>query len=148
MTNEMTEQEWMALGRRAVACKGWRWMAGMLCSGEHYDLLTYEDSTTPRSTDEKIRLQRTKHGHAYISDDCGWVPGDESWPDLRDPATLGCVLALVREAWGQPGLYALRIGGELWTVSHDRWKHKPYIVGERTAITEAEALVTALEQAP
>jgi hypothetical protein len=29
-------------------------------------------------------------------------------PDLTDPATLGCVLALVRDAWGWPHAYAER----------------------------------------
>jgi hypothetical protein len=47
------------LGRRAVACKHWRWMDGMVTFG-------------------------------FVGEDV---------PDLSDPATLGCLLALVREAW-------------------------------------------------
>jgi hypothetical protein len=27
--------------------------------------------------------------------------------DVNDPATIGCLLALVRQAWGDPGIYAV-----------------------------------------
>ena len=32
-------------------------------------------------------------------------PYPDPLPDLQDPATLGCLLALVREAWGDPAIY-------------------------------------------
>jgi hypothetical protein len=66
--------------------------------------------------------------------------GPYSLPDLTDPATLGCLLALVREA------YRLR----LWLASSrdgDRW----YVDAASGTLahgkTEGEALVTALEAA-
>jgi hypothetical protein len=69
------------LGRRAVACKRWRWMEGMLAG------------TT--------RIVDVKDG-PYVFDseyeDCAGLP-HKAVPDLSDPATLGCLLALVREAW-------------------------------------------------
>jgi len=96
-----------------------------------------------------------------------WTP-DLMWrwnrtidrPDLRDPATLGCVLALVREAYGDPALY-VRLsdttrqsdGVRAWEVlgwldpqrSPDRcagsWRGWGYA-------SEAEGLVAALEAAP
>jgi hypothetical protein len=57
-------------------------------------------------------------------------------PDLTDPAMLGCLLALVREAWG-----AEKEACE-WSHVHDQWS----FLGE-TGDTEAEALVAALEAA-
>lgn len=69
-------------------------------------------------------------------------------PDLTDPATLGCVLALVREAWGRPDLYMRRI----WRNDLLAWQ--PDCVGIPDGLlfvygaTEAEALVLALEAAP
>ena len=69
----------------------------------------------------------------------------ELLPDLSDPATVGCLLALVREAWGDPclhvGLLPARWG--VWT-SQNMPLHE--CVGK--ALTEAEALVAALEAAP
>jgi hypothetical protein len=62
-------------------------------------------------------------------------------PDLQDPATLGCLLALVREAWGDSKTCARP------DLEDDVW----YVVtrsGLAFAASEAEALVAALESAP
>jgi hypothetical protein len=74
-------------------------------------------------------------------------------PDWDDPATLGCLLALVREAAQEPGLhvrcmlpYAPDMSGRtpppwvLYSGRGARW-------GDRHE-TEAAALVAALEAAP
>jgi len=110
MTDEM-----IALARRAVACKGWRWLPGMkLTTG-----LRITESLVPFTFSVDL-------------------------PDLTDPATLGCLLALVREAWGDPALYVMRAGGdEALGVWHARWG-----TSSRRGATEAEALVVALESAP
>ena len=68
----------------------------------------------------------------------------ERLPDLTDPATLGCLLALVREAWSQPSATTL--------AHHGRWYvvHADVDASSRLAAwpTEAEALIAALEAAP
>jgi len=69
---------------------------------------------------------------------------DGSIPDLTDPATLGCLLALVREAWGQ-GVYLLPDGG--WYVKGARLQDGSTIGLGICATSEAEALVAALEAA-
>jgi hypothetical protein len=63
-------------------------------------------------------------------------------PDLDDPATLGCLLALVREARGDQTL-ASRFDDEYgwWVVDGNRWAD----CGRGDS--EAEALVAALEAA-
>lgn len=110
------------LGRRAVACKHWRWMEGMLAG------------TT--------RIVDVKDG-PYVFDseyeDCAGLP-HKAVPDLSDPATLGCLLALVREAWANDNMHA-RPEGDRWRV----WSDEPgaFVFG-----SEAEALVAALEAAP
>jgi hypothetical protein len=68
-------------------------------------------------------------------------------PDLTDPATLGCLLALVREAWGMPtGITVTYSSDEgLWGVSWSGATHGGWCGRGKT---EAEALVAALEDAP
>lgn len=113
--------EMLDLARRAVVCEGWRWMPGMraLCD---------DGWPVPYRLDD---------GHDDWPHDIGL-----RLPDLTDPATLGCVLALVRDAWGDPTLspcWQDETGG--WDVVGNRWN----IIAGST--TEAEALVAALEAA-
>jgi len=65
-------------------------------------------------------------------------------PDLTDSATRGCLLALVREAWGQDDLAACRFDGR-WCaeVTPQEGQHHAFY-----GSSEAEALVGALESAP
>ena len=122
-----------ALARRAVACKGWRWMPGM-----------------------RLVIRASE----YAAPTCYRLIGDSpsasvlsSGPvaDLSDPATLGCLLALVREAWGWPNAFLCHdeIG---WCVPSGEVGCCVELQdeagdGERYA-TEEEALVAALEGAP
>ena len=118
------------LARRAVACPGWRWMPGMLW------LLIDEDGAC-------YNCDRVTQENLVLSD---------ALPDLTDPATLGCLLALVREAWGVGSLVYRPWNGAIraWrvvTFSHDEdWMTVARLLGE--GATEAEALVAALEAAP
>ena len=113
----MNDEQWQELGRRAVACKAWRWMPGML------DGILYSGACSEEMSKDEARAL--------------------TWPDLRDPATVGCLLALVREAWDRPAIYVFEDHGK-WTASSGnlppRWA--------AFLDTEAEALVAALEAAP
>jgi hypothetical protein len=121
MTDEM-----IALARRAVACKGWRCMPGML----RQDGCRYTGmgmwANGARLTEEDVE-----------------VDAPDQWPDLTDPATLGCLLALVREAWGDPAIYASTENDGTWGV----FNTGDGIVTHKHD-SEAEALVAALEGAP
>lgn len=133
------------LARRAVACKGWRWMPGMLFVNEN---------------GTRIRFVVELGTHAI-----GMVQGGghPSWrellplagvlPDLTDPATLGCLLALVREAWR-----CAMITSPDYDYDEEEARQGETVIGWRAVETvrwmtvgegdtEAEALVAALEAA-
>jgi hypothetical protein len=126
----MTEEQ-IALAKRAVACKGWRWMPGML---------TVENFRCIWSDAWQIELASYaayNHRRSHLKSEL---------PSLTDPATLGCLLALVREHHKEPRL-AVVPTGKGWSVSRV-WLRCPHdrVAGVHTL--EAEALVAALEAAP
>lgn len=80
----------IALARRVVACPGWRWMPGMLALHRHYPDGLRVEAVAPDG-----RLVAGAHSVAVA----------DAWPDLADPATIGCLEALVRRR--QPRVAAL-----------------------------------------
>lgn len=117
MTDEM-----IALARRALACKGWRWMSGMFYA-------------RPNGS----------HGYArdrvYMLVTYRW---NDQLPILDDHCTIGCLRALVREAMSADTLYT-RPTKTGWTVMLGSGKGQGKV---SDGATEAEALVVALEAAP
>jgi len=127
MTDNMIE-----LAKRALACKGWRWSSGMLWLVKRAAPL--EDYA----------------GRAVL----GYTRPHEALPVLTDPATVGCLLALVRFAYSDPWFYVRPsdtyrpdgvLGWECFGYLPGRdggsWRGSGYA-------SEVEALVAALEAAP
>ena len=111
----MTDDEALALAVRLVACKHFRPMPGM----------------------------RDLQGRTWTPDLIWRWNRTIDRPDLRDPATLGCLLALVREAHACDFLHlSYRLADD--TIRFACFHHGPMPWVE----SEAEALVAALEAAP
>lgn len=145
------------LGRRAVACKHWRWMPGMLATdpGGNRHRVVWHDAGKKYA---ETVLEDYDNAHVDSS-----VPVDGVIPFLSDPATLGCLLHLVREAWPDEWhgfMVPIFDGFSHWRVGClqlERLPGTPQVivpVNQETmkplawAYSEAEALVAALEAAP
>lgn len=119
----MTREEAEEFGRRALAA-GFEWSDGGACTC----CVGRHSRTTPR----------------WKRPPCP--------PDFRDAATLGILVAQVRERYGDPGLHVTcGLDGDgreewvVWAVVDDYTGARDGIVAEPT---ELEALVAALEAAP
>jgi len=79
----------------------------------------------------------------------GWTTYPGAEPDLGDPATVGCLLAVVREAWQDHGLATVgryQHAGRRWTlVTGHRHGSTLRAVAAVEHETEADALIAALE---
>jgi hypothetical protein len=121
-----------ALGTRAVACRHWRWMAGMLGLSTH-------------SSSRSIWIRIVDPPQDDTS---------ECWPDFSDPATIGCLLYLVREVGKTADVSAIRSafkdGSVVWSIPVETSLALKMGLedGFVKGATEAEALVAALEALP
>lgn len=136
------------LARRALACKNWRWMPGMLAwrlthRKEWIQVRFVEGLDVHAELADPKVIERTPSktllvasGHTVVD---GWTKVDELLPDFSDPATLGCLLVLVRELRGK----------ETWVQYEDEWNC--WLVEDDTVYSysgksEAETLLIALEK--
>lgn len=132
------DESTIKLARRAVACKAWRWMPGM----------RYREKWP--TEDEAIWGRWSSEDE----DDTGYtvckttkVEADGvHLPDLTDPATIGCLLKMVREAHRDP---QINTHADLVdSLNQFSWQVCSYDCDYTGwCDTEAEALVCALEAA-
>lgn len=123
--------EQIALARRLVTCPHFHWMPGIKAWKNGYGSWLSIDS----------------NGSLYLpSGPAAWKI--ECLPDLTDPATLGCLLSLVRKAYNDEVTCLVSIdygpGGVRWVC---RLTLDGRNCTEMHWTTEAEALVATLEAA-
>ena len=144
--------ETLARASEAVADKRWRWAQRMLALDKYRQSWTVvavdSGGDEPRLLVHDPEPSFSRYGADASSgafvyhETCDWRLASELLPDLDDAATLGCLLALVREAWGRD-VFVEHHGDGLWRVHQ---AHREYVIG--VGRTEAAALVAALRGAP
>jgi hypothetical protein len=111
--------------RAAVQSQHWHWMPGMLCMRI--------DKGAGLGEDDYVARARFVEPSRTVTDGV--------FPDLDDPATLGCLLALVRERWRDNTAAQMRLAWGWQVVGGVPGYSIEY--GQPMA-TEAEALCAAL----
>jgi len=120
----MSEHKLLELGVRITRCQSWRWHPGML-------------AINPLGGFSRI-----------------FYAGDEEkakelgcFPDLRDSATIGCLITLVREAW--MNRVVIMIGNDWWDIEADSDNENYHFYSNHELSSSfAESLILALEAAP
>ena len=161
--------EFVLLAQRVVSCSKWRWMPGMLAQRTIHSSIQERGrpQTVPVRFTEGLQFGgRTGAGEPIeLADPCvveltpsgeclvasahasvdGWHRVANLLPDLTDPATLGCLLVLVREAWND---YTITTQFHPSAGASDRNRWRVWQPGNPIAygVSEPEALVSALEQ--
>jgi len=100
------------LGRRVVMCAGFRWLPGMRTMSGIRVSWCDAIGTNGGIQDGDCRVRPKQRVITSIEVD--WQheqDGGSGLPDLSDPATNGCMLALVREAWGSDARVTLYSDG-------------------------------------
>jgi hypothetical protein len=115
--SEKTAEDW---GRVAVSLPGWRWMPGML------QWRTGPWMGSRRSVDSDT-------GHEAR------VMGGDTWPDPDDPATAGCMLALLGPLGAIMDGLSLAGRMDVWSRLMHALMHNPKGLG-RACIAAAAAL--------
>lgn len=149
------------LARRAVACRHFQWIEGMQAFVTKGSIVSNpidpnskfrvacvaimildihpDDLPEKRNKGNKRKQEVLMTNYCPIHNKIAFP--NCCYPDLIDPATIGCLLTVVREAWGKLELYCAAAGEGKWVVKVSEDKRF-------TGDSEAEALVAALEAAP
>jgi len=144
----LTLDQRIELGQQLMACRDARWMPGMLALqvkaprflGETY---AHDRIGTRFRVVDVLEVCVCGYNATFNTNSPYFVP------DLNDPATRGCALELVRDAWKDPAMFLqplMEYGGSYWLMWHiDETLHaQAGKLPRATGSSEAETLVAAM----
>ena len=130
----------MSPEQRAIACRRWRWLPGML-DADGFRVIRHGWSYDTKAPHD---------GRTHLCNALPWDITPPTLPDFRDAPTVGGLLSLAREAWSDPTISTFYdcSQGHVWIVytQDDRLSDSGTV--SHRGKCEAEALVMALEAAP
>ena len=136
------------LARRVVSSERFRWMPGMLAVriyNERKILTRLVEKDCEVMIAEPSLTGNLESGHIDLY---SWNNKKDLYLDLEDPATIGCLVHLIRLAWKAPiDIHESRGAGNLWGISIVNQPLEddcPYFTG----YSQQEILVKAFEAAP
>lgn len=140
---DLDEEDATALATRARACVSWLWMPGMLL----WPAELLSPPIKPHRLDRRDLTVGTWFGQGEREGDRlrGFFLRkrlDQGRPILEDPATLGCLEALVRRVWGD---VVITRGPDRWSVASEAAGE---VWDEGSTSCYQEALICALEASP
>jgi hypothetical protein len=128
------------LSRKAVACKHWQWMTGMVVKrGPCLGVIT--DGGKDWIVAEFFGPTKDGGGHydGEVTEDI--------LPMLEEPSTMGCVVHLVRKAWKDADFAIYKPGGTWTGLIHVKGENYLFSL-KPDGYSEAETLIYILENAP
>lgn len=154
----MSEVEMLGAALRAVRCEGWQWMPGMLAWHPYtgcVHVLCDDDGDGWHGRYVAPGSDGCNVMSSIDWSEAGAFPGNYNTPFLpvlTDPATLGCLAALVEQAHGREVQLRCRINHapDMSGEARKWWRvcdlsGRPLRPGDDHHPTRAEALVAALE---
>ena len=136
----MTE-ETLSLSKRLVAFMGFRFVNGMRL---------YKNIRYIRIL--KIYAGSMSYCYDELDSEIKLINLDDCYPDLEDPATLGCIAKIVQELWGECAHLDSVVGSAHWVVdgvyaqrNYGERIHRGYSIGMGYSLTPQEALVNAID---
>ena len=133
------------LPEKAKKCETWQWMPGMLalCIAEPHLL-------SEGFLDKKYRVMSVcEKGTVACIEISFSVSSNQFYPDITDPATLGCLLSLVRKAWKDPHFHVVPNPSRCKETNETLWDFYGNFMGKSLRGTcfssEGDALIAALE---
>jgi hypothetical protein len=105
------------LSERLISCKHFKWMPGMLAIriyNERKILTRLVEKDCEVMIAEPSLTGNLESGHIDLY---SWNNKKDLYLDLEDPATIGCLINLVRIAWN--GRAVISMGNGWWSVEAD-----------------------------